>query len=402
MNLTRSLKLRVILLFMAALIGVIAVIHSAIYFTTRRVIENEIKLNAQALAVSVACNIIADIEEYKSFLDKPDVHGKYYQRMRDFFADIKANSNVRYIYTERRVNEKTTEFILCAEPTGSTCYSPPGMPDPNDSDKEFVFSHGIPTMCKLVKFPRWGHLLGAFAPILDVNGDVLGIVGVDIDASKVHHYLSQVQVVLFGVYGVILGVTLLVLNKYADVFLEPLLRDKLTGAYSKRYTEKLIQKGIAAAARERKDSVLMMLDLDHFKTINDTYGHAFGDKTLSSSSEAIKLSLRENDYFIRYGGEEFIVLIPGATEKLALEIAERIRRAVEANEIFNEEKNVTIQTTVSIGVTKLNDPTVSVREFINQADKALYNAKKNRNCVSVFVPEMMVERGQNVAEPSVV
>jgi diguanylate cyclase (GGDEF)-like protein len=130
-----------------------------------------------------------------------------------------------------------------------------------------------------------------------------------------------------------------------------------------------------------------MLDLDHFKKVNDTYGHRFGDHVLSSVSATIKNSLREKDYFIRYGGEEFIAVLPGVAEQRAVEIAERIRRVVEESEIFNKDNSVPVKITVSIGIANLNDSAISVQEFVDQADRALYDAKKSRNCVSLFLPD---------------
>ena len=369
---------------MTVLAGIIAVIHGAVYIITRSVIVGEIKLNAQAVAVAIACDVMENLEDYQSFAENKDVQSQYYRRMQGIFANIKANSNVRFIYTERKIDEKTTEYILDAEPPDSPDYSPPGKREENDSDKEIVFSTGRPAVCKIVKFAKWGQLLSAHAPIFDEKNEVVGIVGVDIDISKLYHYMNHLQIVLLMVYVAIISAVLWILNTYSDTFLEPLFKDKLTGAYTKRYSESLIQEEIAVAVKSHKNLSLMMLDLDHFKNINDTYGHNFGDKVLSSTSDAIKLSLRARDYFIRYGGEEFVVLIAGVAEERALDIAERIRRSVEANEIFNEEKDLNVKMTISIGVTNLKDTAISAQELTEQADKALYIAKENRNCVSVF------------------
>ena len=369
---------------MTVLTVIIIVIHGAVYVATRSVVVEEINLYTQGIAIAVACNVMENLEDYKSFCETQDIQSEYYQKMQTVFASIKANSNVRYIYTERRIDDKTTEYVLDAELIGAPNYSQPGELEKNDADKEFVFSTGLPTVSRFVKDEKWGQVLGAYAPIFDEKGEVLGIVGVDIDISKLNQCVNRVQRVLFAVYMAIIGIVLWVLNKYSGTILEPLFKDKLTGAYTKRYSESLIQEEIAAAVKGHKNLTLMMLDLDHFKNINDTYGHNFGDKVLASTSSVIKTSLREKDYFIRYGGEEFIVLISGASEERALEIAERIRRSVESNDIFNEENETTIRMTISIGVANLAESAIGAREFTDCADKALYIAKKNRNCVSVF------------------
>jgi diguanylate cyclase (GGDEF)-like protein len=379
---------------MTALVGVIAVIHLAVYVTTRNAIEEQFKLNAQGIAVSIAYNVMADIENYESFvkkyLDTKDAanseyyEDEYYKKMQTFFASVKAYSNVKYIYSERRVDDKTIEFILDAEPAGHGEHSAPGEIGPNDPQREIAYTTGIPVGFNIARFEAWGDLIVAYAPIFDRDGKMQGITGVNIDAATLHSQMNRVQVALFAIYAVIIGMTLLVLTKYSDSILEPMLKDKLTGAYRKRYFEELIQEEITTSIREQRDLALMMLDLDHFKKVNDTYGHGFGDKVLASISETIKNILRQKDHFIRYGGEEFIALISGVNEKRALEVAERIRRTVEESEIFNEAKNISIRMTISIGIANLGGVLVSVQELIDRADKALYVAKEKRNCISTY------------------
>jgi len=304
--------------------------------------------------------------------------------MQACFMLIKASSIVEFIYTERKINEKSFEYILDAEEIGHPDHSPPGSIEEADPQREAVYSTGRPAAFNLAEHSRWGSLVSAYAPIHDHSGEILGIAGIDIDSSNLYGSLGRLHKILLAIYVGMTVIILMVLIKYADVFLEPLFKDKLTGAYSKRYSEKLIQEEIAAAIKARKELSLMMLDLDHFKNINDTYGHGFGDKVLSFVSETIKKSLREKDYFIRFGGEEFIALIPHVAENRAMEIAERIRQAVGESELFNEEKNVFVKMTISIGIANLKDSAISAQEFIERADKALYAAKVTRNCVRSF------------------
>ena len=382
----RWFELRLVLLSMTALVSVIAIIHVVVYIMARNVIEEQIKMGAQGLAAAVANHVMENIEDYKSFMETKDVNSDYYRKMQAYFASLKAESNIRFIYTERKIDEITIEFLLDAEPIGSDDYSAPGERNKNDPQREKVYSEKHTAGFKLTHYPEWGWLLGAYSPIFDHDGEMLGIAGVNVDASLLHDYLNRLQMVLFSIYAVIVGMASLILMKYIKVILEPLFKDKLTGAYTKRYSEKLIQEEIIVAVKERKDLALLMLDLDHFKRINDTYGHEFGDKVLSSTSEIIRQSLRQKDYFIRYGGEEFIVIVPSINKKNAKEIAERIRRAIEESEIFNEEQGIPIKVTISIGIANLahSASALSVTDFIDQADKALYAAKKSRNCVSVF------------------
>ncbi|WP_063333044.1 GGDEF domain-containing protein [Marinomonas sp. TW1] len=127
-----------------------------------------------------------------------------------------------------------------------------------------------------------------------------------------------------------------------------------------------------------KLSVILM-DLDKFKLINDTYGHPAGDEVLKQSAKAIRASLRQGDCVGRYGGEEFIVILPHANEKQAFDVAERIRTAIQNLKIVYDDK--TISVSISAGITEVFTTEEDPDDFIKQADHALYDAKaKGRNC----------------------
>ena len=383
-KLYKIFKMRLILLCMAVLIFVIATIHITVHVTSNSVIEQQLESSAMSVAVSIANHLMWNIEEYESFLETMDVTSDYYRRIQAFFADVKANSRIKYIYTERKIDEKTVEYILDAEPIGSPEYSPPGSTEPIDAQNEAVYYTGVPAGFKADDYSGWGKLLGAHAPIFDRNGELLGLVGVNIDGSHIYSYVAGLRTTLLVISMIILGLSWAALSRYSNAVLDPLLKDKLTGAYNKRYFEKLLQEEIARSVRTNKELALMMLDLDHFKKVNDTYGHVFGDKVLSSVSETIKRSLRPGDYFIRYGGEEFVVVITDSNIDQTLAIAERMRSAVENSPVFNEEKNLSVGITISIGVSGFKNLTVGAQELLENADKALYEAKVARNTVSLF------------------
>jgi len=131
----------------------------------------------------------------------------------------------------------------------------------------------------------------------------------------------------------------------------------------------------------------MILDLDHFKRINDGYGHPFGDKVLTEVSKAIMKSLRQGDYFVRYGGEEFIAIVKSSKSVKIYDIAERIRMAVSDTVTYNDEHNIDVNVTVSTGISRY-DMKCSVDNLVERADKALYDAKKERNKVSLYTKDM--------------
>jgi len=133
-------------------------------------------------------------------------------------------------------------------------------------------------------------------------------------------------------------------------------------------------------ASKSKFSVTM-IDVDHFKTINDTYGHVLGDKVLSMVAETISKCIRNTDYIGRYGGDEFLLICPGLGEPEAADVAERIRSAVEST-IFDLGDGILVSVTISLGVHEYNDKDKCFTDVVKAADKSLYCAKdNNRNLV---------------------
>jgi diguanylate cyclase (GGDEF)-like protein len=153
------------------------------------------------------------------------------------------------------------------------------------------------------------------------------------------------------------------------------LRDPLTGLYNRRYMEDALERFVRLAERENRELSVIMIDLDHFKRLNDQYGHAKGDTTLRDAASVISHMLRESDVACRYGGEELIVLLPDCGMEMAANKAEQIRIGIESLSQPNG-----AQVSASLGVS--STPAASSKDLVAQADAALYRAKQGgRNCV---------------------
>lgn len=162
------------------------------------------------------------------------------------------------------------------------------------------------------------------------------------------------------------------------------ITDGLTGLYNRRYFQQSLDREFARAKRYNTSLSLFMLDIDHFKKINDNYGHQFGDKVLSEISKIIKNSLRRTDYIARYGGEEIIAILPETDMKKAAIPIERLRKTIEENIFKYGDKDVNV--TVSIGVSQYIPGMQNEQELVRQADVALYNVKESgRNKVSYYL-----------------
>lgn len=162
------------------------------------------------------------------------------------------------------------------------------------------------------------------------------------------------------------------------------IRDGLTGLYNHRHFQERLRTELARAQRYGQPLSCLMLDLDHFKSLNDTYGHPFGDEVLKKVAHTLRDEARQGDVIARYGGEEFVLVLPSTDVAGARAFAERIGERIAAEPVHGDGFSAPV--TVSVGVATSTDPRVrSERDLIKLADAALYAAKRlgrNRVCVA--------------------
>ncbi|MCP4673609.1 MAG: GGDEF domain-containing protein, partial [Desulfobacula sp.] len=168
--------------------------------------------------------------------------------------------------------------------------------------------------------------------------------------------------------------------------------DPLTGCYNRREFVNQLKRNIAGASRHKNDLSLFIFDLDHFKKINDTYGHLAGDKVLQEISSLVQQNMRTDDIFARYGGEEFIAILPETDKIKAMELADRLRSKIAKKVItYNDD---TIKITASFGVAQ-QDRCADMEKIIHDADTMLYKAKLNgRNIVMPGLIRVMDNQNQ--------
>lgn len=158
------------------------------------------------------------------------------------------------------------------------------------------------------------------------------------------------------------------------------IMDGLTGLFNKRYFMENLDKEISRARRHKRELSVIIFDIDHFKDVNDTFGHLAGDHILKELSEVIKSRVRREEVVARYGGEEIIVLIPETSVDDAVKLAEQIRKRVDEHEFRFSSKRIRI--TISGGVAEAEEADYEIMPFIHLADERLYEAKNaGRNLV---------------------
>ncbi|MFH2103943.1 MAG: diguanylate cyclase [Chloroflexota bacterium] len=160
------------------------------------------------------------------------------------------------------------------------------------------------------------------------------------------------------------------------------ITDELTGIYNRRHLFELADRIFDEAVRYRHPLSVLVLDIDHFKNLNDRFGHLIGDQVLREVAALLQKSLRSSDILGRYGGEEFAIILPSTTKEAAVQVAERIRLDVAQGEIHTDAG--TISVCVSVGVSMLSKDLPTLTALIHRADQAMYIAKgAGRNCVAV-------------------
>jgi diguanylate cyclase (GGDEF)-like protein len=159
--------------------------------------------------------------------------------------------------------------------------------------------------------------------------------------------------------------------------------DPLTGLYNRRQFESLARAELGRSQRYMRPCSFLMIDIDHFKRVNDTFGHEMGDWVLKTVATVLATARREADVVARFGGEEFVIMLPETTPAAAATVAERIRSLVSAHSMTIGD--TTLNVTISAGVGEVTASSASIEAVLRDADRALYEAKqtgRNRVCVA--------------------
>jgi diguanylate cyclase (GGDEF)-like protein len=230
------------------------------------------------------------------------------------------------------------------------------------------------------------YIVHASLTALILAGHILrGHFSVEFDYTNPLSILNSIVAILAD--GMIFMLfTLMVSERLNRVLTVQAMRDQLTNLYNRRAFEEIAFRELAGAVRTELSLSLLLIDIDHFKRINDKYGHLAGDAVLVAVTETLFRCLRDEDFLCRWGGDEFCALLPRARQEQAQYVAERILKALQDCTFSYNGKSIGV--TVSIGVVSEAGQAMDVATLVNFADKALYHAKESgRNRYSA-VPEV--------------
>jgi len=352
---------------------------SVLYFNYRSSVIEEMSEHTTIVATFTAHLIEQNIEEYRKLSETPDFavdsyDEDYYRRMNSLFAQLKAESGAEFIYTERLLDETTIEYILDAETPGSEKFSPLGTPDYLSEPERMVYEERKSYSSGLQDYEGWGKYISGYAPIIDQrDATLVGLVGVDYSLASLRGATQDMLYLIIISFILLLALISLVIYILISLRNESMKTDYLTKLSTKRFFDLKLKETVEASKASQKPFSLLMIDIDAFKKINDTYGHQFGDEVLQQVSKAIRNATTPMDTCSRIGGDEFSVILPNASLHTALDVAASIQGNL--REKFLEDSSKT-SITISIGVAQWN-PKLSVYQLIEQADQALYRAKTN-------------------------
>jgi len=301
------------------------------------------------------------------------------------FTSLLGRRHVERIYMVRFAGKDKIEHVLNLPADRSADYYPPGQVDQIDPFSPYVHE---PISHNPVELSKPGAFLAGWAPITH-NGESIGVLVVVVDATELQNFTNTITATLLVVMLVLILLSGLIAYKFAAGFEKSAVTDGLMGIYNHKYFKQRLESEVAKAARYSQMTSLVLLDIDFFKRVNDTYGHATGDIVLKNLARWVLDSVRTTDVAARYGGEEVAIILPHTSLAGAQEFAERLRHKVSHQIIHDPGEDAQFRITISVGVAQW-EKGVTMLDMIKRADAALYESKENgRNRVTIYQDQLL-------------
>ena len=353
--------------------------------------------------LSATLATLVDANLHKQLTKPEDINTQTYkQAITPLVKFHNANPKIFYVYTMREEGEKiyyildtmSDERLNLGRPRLENTQIMEEVVTEDLEDKEWieVQKQGKTYINERFETDNYGTFLSAHSPFYDEQGKLEGFVGVDYDTATfqegVQKYKEAFFISLFWCLGfsVVLSIitTLFSLGlrkKYLEV--EKLSKyDFLTGLYNRNTFQILLEKTIKTLQRTDEHLFFVILDIDDFKEINDTYGHQIGDQAIVKIAQILQTEIRESDVLARFGGDEFLIYLHDKDENAAQYLLQRLEAKL-VNEIIVINKEISLKLSLSIGYTKCHE-NCSYESLLNRADEALYISKATGKGIATF------------------
>jgi diguanylate cyclase (GGDEF)-like protein len=328
---------------------------------------------------------------FKQAIEEDETRAEIYRRLSILMRDDFSFSQYS-IYEVGTNNNQMTPVIVDGEENASCRWCDPEILMRSGACRARRTGHLInsvetPGICNAFMPPsECGPMSHICIPIIQSGtvGSILQVVGSEDEKNLMQMYIPFINIYLRETAPVLEA------KRLMDTLRESNLRDAMTGLHNRRFLEEYVQTLVAASQRRKSQLSILMLDLDYFKMVNDKHGHDAGDAVLKALSKVLTQAVRASDLVIRYGGEEFLIILQDTTGQDADNVAEKIRAAVA--ELKVQVSGTVLQKTISIGISEFPTDSDTFWQAVKYADVALYRAKEDgRNRVVRFNKDMWAD-----------
>ena len=371
-------------------VGVIASLPAYIFYSrVEKAITDENNKQAISLAASLSSFIENNSDKYEKLYSAAgssdgENDTEYRETMIQLFLDIKESTGAKSIYTEKYIPEAGLVNILDTEVTSREDGTSPATTDKINSIKKTALQKFSRAFSGLPEHDKSEKLISAFAPIKNKEtGKILGIVGVDFSTDYVRSVIEGIRNMILTAYLLSILLVGLALNTLIVIRYKSMITDYMTNLYNKYHFENCIKWCIKDALKSGSPFSVMVIDIDDFKIVNDRCGHIVGDEVLKKIAISIKENTRDDDLCFRYGGDEFVVILPNTTKEQAAYAGKRMQSKLPLKNLLGEDPT-DLNISLSVGIAQW-EPRMSAEDITEWADRAMYASKttgKNRLTLS--------------------
>jgi diguanylate cyclase (GGDEF)-like protein len=328
-------------------------------------------------------NELSDIYKFKKTIELDASKNEVYARMTDILK-LKYNLKKFALYEINNITQERKLFfstgdnaLICQEKVNKNAFECRAY-----RTKSVTISSEFPNLCKACLSDKQNYVCIPFTINNDISLSLAATGESEKELEEITSHISSIKHYFEAAKPVIESQILM--EKLRDTS----LRDGMTGLYNRRFLEEVIDKIMHQANRSKETYSILMLDVDFFKMVNDTYGHDAGDKVIVEIGKVLKDNIRDADLAIRYGGEEFVVMLHNASDEGTMDVANKIHSAFAALS-FDVGTSEPLKKTMSIGIAKFPQDGDTLWKCIKFADTALYVAKTTgRNKIVNYDKEM--------------